>query len=50
LRLGLSPEDFWRLSLCEWAALLEAALGVGAAVMDAAALNSLLQQYPDKTS
>jgi len=52
LRLGLSPDGLWRLSLAEWRWLLAASLGeAGEAgeAMDAAALKTLLKRYPDKT-
>ena len=50
LRLGLSPDGFWRLSLVEWRWLLAASLGAGGERLDAAALSALLKRYPDKTS
>jgi len=47
VRLGLTPQAFWQLSLCEWRALT----GGGAApALDRAALDALLQRYPDPSS
>lgn len=50
LELGLTPEQFWRLSLWEWRALNAAAQAMTGA--DAARLKTemtaLLSDYPDK--
>lgn len=45
LRLGLTPESFWRLSLREWRALTEAP---AAPVLDRAALDALIARFPDE--
>lgn len=45
LGAGLSPEMFWRLSLCEWRALM--ARG-DAAAMPRAVLEALCAQFPDE--
>lgn len=52
LRLGLAPGAVWALSVGEWTAIAEAAAaaGAGADGLDGAALEHLLQQYPDETS
>jgi len=49
LRFGLSPNDFWALSLCEWRALL-AELGQGegeGAALNRAGLERLRAAFPD---
>lgn len=43
LRLGLTPEDFWRLSLVEWRALTG-----GAAGLSRSELLALLERFPDE--
>lgn len=43
--MGVSPEVFWRLSLCEWRMLTETAPGV--APMERAELNRLMTAWPD---
>ncbi len=45
LRLGLTPEAFWRLSLAEWLAVL--APLTPAAPFDRAAFQALSARYPD---
>ncbi|MEM9494842.1 MAG: phage tail assembly chaperone [Pseudomonadota bacterium] len=52
--LGLSPRDFWSLSLSEWR-WLAAAAGLASdfamdLAMDRAALAHLVQQFPDGAS
>lgn len=48
LRFGLSPTDFWALSLTEWRTLLAAlAPGAGGA-LDRAGLEALRAAYPDE--
>jgi uncharacterized phage protein (TIGR02216 family) len=47
LRLGLSPDAFWRLSFAEWRWLLAAVLGEGPP-MNGAALRALVEKYPDR--
>lgn len=42
LRFGLTPEAFWRLSLCEWRALTRAVSGTEP--MTRAGLEALLKQ------
>jgi uncharacterized phage protein (TIGR02216 family) len=46
LRLGLTPDTFWRLSLAEWRALT----GGAGPVLDRAALDTLIKRYPDRAS
>lgn len=46
VRLGLTPHAFWQLSLAEWRALT----GGAAPALDRAALDALLQRYPDPSS
>jgi len=46
VRLGLTPQAFWQLSLCEWRALT----GGSTPALDRAALDALLQRYPDPSS
>lgn len=46
VRLGLTPQAFWQLSLAEWRALT----GGAAPALDRAALDALLQRYPDPSS
>lgn len=48
MRLGLSPAAFWALSIMEWRWLLAAVAGETGDIMDAAALNALIRNYPDK--
>lgn len=45
LSLGLAPEAFWRLSLKEWRALMEAP---PAPVLTRADLSALIDRYPDE--
>ena len=45
IRLGLSPDAFWALSILEWRAL--AAPFAGEAGLTRAGLETLLQHYPD---
>jgi len=45
IRLGLSPEAFWRLTLLEWRVLAGAA-GTGAGALNRAGLEDLLAQHP----
>ncbi len=47
LRLGLSPEVFWRLSWREWRMLNASA---PAPVIDRKNFNDLMQQFPDTPS
>lgn len=44
LRLGVAPQAFWQLSLTEWRALTG---GEGSA-LNRAALDALIQRYPDR--
>lgn len=44
LRLGLTPQAFWRLSLAEWRALT----GESGPGLSRAALDALIQRYPDR--
>ncbi len=44
LRLGLTPEGFWRLSLVEWRALIDAAPAVA---LNRAELDALARAWPD---
>lgn len=46
LRLGLTPQAFWRLSLIEWRALT----GGTGPVLNRAALDTLIKRYPDRAS
>ncbi len=48
LRLGLTPEAFWRLSLAEWRALV--APLAPARPFDRAAFAALAARYPDDAS
>lgn len=43
-RLGLSPRQFWALSLAEWRALL----AQGAPAMRRETLAQLLERFPDR--
>lgn len=45
LRLGIAPEAFWRLSLAEWRALVEAP---AAPVLTRAGLDALIARFPDE--
>jgi uncharacterized phage protein (TIGR02216 family) len=45
LRLGLTPDPFWRLSLREWRALTEAP---ATPVLSRAGLTDLIARYPDE--
>ena len=45
LRLAISPEAFWRLSLVEWRALTEVP---AAPVLNRAALDALIARFPDE--
>ena len=45
LRLAISPEVFWRLSLPEWRALTEAPT---APVLTRGGLDALLVRFPDE--
>jgi uncharacterized phage protein (TIGR02216 family) len=45
LRLGLTPETFWRLTLWEWRCLAGPAAASGG-VMSRERLNALLTRYP----
>ncbi len=47
VRLGISPAEFWRLSVAEWRALTEAAPADPG--MGRAALSDLMTQFPDRT-
>ena len=42
LRLGLSPQEFWALSVAEWSALAETAAPPG---MTRDALKALIERY-----
>lgn len=46
LRLGLTPDAFWRLTLLEWRILARAA-GSGANALNRSELEALLAQHPD---
>lgn len=43
-RLGLSPQQFWQLSLIEWRAITRPA---GPSPLDQAGLDALCKQHPD---
>lgn len=45
--LGVAPEQFWRLSVLEWRALISG-LGATGPAMRRDEFDSLLGQYPDK--
>ena len=45
VRLGLTPEAFWRLSLVEWRVLTEAP---AAPVLSRGGLAELIARYPDE--
>ena len=45
LRLAITPEAFWRLSLVEWRAVTEAP---AAPVLSRAALDALIARFPDE--
>lgn len=45
MRLGVPPQDFWRLSVIEWRAILQAA---DHAALSRADLAHLMGAYPDK--
>lgn len=44
MRMGISPRDFWRLSLKEWRALTQA---TGPAPLGRAELEALRARFPD---
>ena len=46
--LRLSPHAFWRLSLTEWAVILRAHGLDGGDILTKAALDRLIEAYPDK--
>ncbi len=50
LRLGLSPSEFWALSLGEWRALLAALAPASGEALDRAGLEALRAAYPDERS
>lgn len=45
LRLGVTPEQFWRLSLREWRALNAPQLGEA---LSRSAFDALARQFPDE--
>ncbi len=45
LRLALTPEAFWRLSLVEWRVLTE---DPAAPILNRAALDALIARFPDE--
>lgn len=45
LRIGVTPAQFWRLSLKEWRALVAPR---GADALSRAAFNALAQRFPDE--
>jgi len=47
LRFGLSPPEFWALTLAEWRALAEAAAPSADTAMSRAELDRLRATYPD---
>lgn len=47
LKMGLSPEAFWALTLSEWRALLEAGRPGAGGAMSRAELTALLAQHED---
>jgi hypothetical protein len=48
LRLGLSPPEFWALSVGEWRALLDAAAPARGEAMSRAELEQLRAAWPDQ--
>lgn len=44
MRMGLAPEAFWRLSMAEWRALMEAP---AQAALGRAGLEALIAAHPD---
>ena len=46
-RLGLSPADFWALSLTEWRWLVASLANSAGEPMDLETLHQLIKQYPD---
>lgn len=47
VRLGLSPSEFWALSLTEWLALVGAVSGPAATPISRSDLAALMAQFPD---
>ena len=43
MAIGIAPEAFWRLSLCEWRAIS----GGGGEVLGRGGFDELLRRYPD---
>ncbi|MGY6531740.1 phage tail assembly chaperone [Glycocaulis sp.] len=48
VRLGLSPSDFWGLSLTEWLALVRAVSSPTAAPLSRSDLSALMAKFPDE--
>ncbi|MCC5980355.1 MAG: phage tail assembly chaperone [Oceanicaulis sp.] len=48
VRLGLSPSEFWALSLPEWLALVRAVSGASAAPISRSDLTALMARFPDQ--
>lgn len=47
-RLGLSAEEFWRMTPRELAAALEGIFGEGGVPLDRTALGRLIERFPDR--
>jgi uncharacterized phage protein (TIGR02216 family) len=47
-RLGLSSEEFWRMTPRELAAALEGIFGKGGVPLDRTALGRLIERFPDR--
>ncbi len=48
VRLGLSPSEFWALSLTEWLALVRAVSGAKATPITRSDLSALMAKFPDR--
>lgn len=48
MRLGLSPSEFWALSLPEWLALVRSVSGAEATPISRADLTALMARFPDQ--
>lgn len=48
VRLGLSPSEFWALSLTEWLALVWAVSGPTATPISRSDLAALMAKFPDR--
>lgn len=48
VRLGLSPSDFWALSLTEWLALVRAVSEPAASPISRSDLAALMAKFPDE--